>query len=112
MKNAKCMFTNKSFRNLTDNGNHNFNIKEYLITDLRILHFHKRGKKKTISKKLNLLTSYYHDFDVENLNKLVIGYNARHVAKELLDYIINKNNLDYSSDLNIININVLTSLLF
>jgi len=109
---SKCMFTNKSFRNLTDNGNHNFNINEYLITDLRILHFHTRGKKKTISKKLNLLSSYYGNFDVEKLNKLVIGFNARHVAEDLLDYIINTNNFKYSSDLNIININVLTSLGF
>lgn len=104
---AKCMFTNKSFRNLTENGNHNINIKKYLVTGLRILHFHTRGKKITLSKKINLLNSYYGIFDVEKLNKLVIGFDARHVAKELLDYIINTNNFKYSSNLNIINIDTL-----
>ena len=61
---------------------------------------------------MNLLNSYYGNFDVEKLNKLVIVFNARHAAKELLDYIINTNNFKYSSNLNIININVLTSLGF
>lgn len=104
---AKCIFTNKSFNDLKDNGNHNFDIKDYLITDLRILHFHTRSRERTIHKKINLLTSYYGNFDIEKLNKLVPGNNARHVAKELLDYIINKNNLKYSKDLHIINIDVL-----
>ena len=99
---AKCIFTNKSFRDLKDNGNHNFDIKDYLITDLRILHFHTRSLLKTISKKMNLLDSYYPNFDIKKLNELVIGHNARHVAKELLDYIINKINFKYSKNLNII----------
>jgi len=99
---AKCMFTNTSFKGITDNGNHNFYIKEYLITKLRILHFHNRSINISISKKHNLLKSYYSNYDIEKLNRTIKGFKARHVAKELLDFVINKDNFKFSNKLFVI----------
>lgn len=87
---AKCLFKTNSFKNITDNGNHNFKIRIFLKTELRILHFHNRNIFSYLSKKMNILKGYLgKNFNVENINKNR-KRSGSHVAEELMNFLTNK----------------------
>lgn len=87
---AKTFFNNRTWNGIIDHGNH-FPNKNYLLTDLCLLHFHCRNieqiKKKTINNVVGL------GYDIHNLPDITARVGEHHI-KRLREMNENRFNLD------------------